>query len=392
MFIERTGFIDNQKMWKQILADLTANGFTAVSVNGTLGNTVPTGAITSFVVKPTNTIDPLIDAQPWRLALKINPLSTRMYAGAPEQISDLGEVAKVSSIIISGNGKANYAGAIGSRYFGTAVNQDGDKLDPNEVCFYHRGIDSDSGSANTSYAGTMSFSTINNGTTVAQTVADSLIRGDQAATPFTYTLSLSNHGFALHIRVEGQDDAGCRQHWVVIQRAINSDGTVVTEGKAPLFCMFSVNGGGSPDNNKMYPITTTLVNANPDTNYAIMRFTVREADVNAPTAPINAAAHSSDAFAVINPFQQVPFSEDNKFDFRLPQGFNTQRYSYPYEMDMVGFASADVISNGVVIETQVYGEVDEADEPKLRKYKAVSANSPKNTGMRLFLLAEGGGV
>ena len=118
---------------------------------------------------------------------------------------------------------------------------------------------------------------------------------------------------------------------------------------------------------------------------------MRESDVNAPTQPVNAAVHSADATAVINPLQQVAFSENNQFDFRLPQGFNTQRYSYPYEMDMVGYASADVISNGTTIETQVYGETD-GDEPKLRKYKALSANSPKNTGMRLFILTEGGGV
>ena len=397
MFIEKTGFTDNQSMWKSILSDLVANGFDLISSNGALGTTVPSTKLDSFVIKPKASVDPLIADQPWRIAVKCYPLSTRMYVGAPEQISDLGVLAKVSTLVLNGINKPNYAGAIGARYFGTQVSQDADKNDANEVCFWHRGIDSDASTANTYYAGTMAFSGAANGSYAAvnQTNPDSLIRADAAATPFTYSLSISDHGIALQVRVEGQDDAGCRNSWIVIQRAINSDGTVVTKGKAPLFCMFSVNGGGSPNNDRPVNLTSTLVNSNPENSYSIMRFTVRESDVNAPTQPVSAAVHSPDATAVINPLQQVAFSENNQFDFRLPQGFNTQRYSYPYEMDMVGYASADVISNGTVIETQVYGETTgegDAAVPKLRKYKALSANSPKNTGMRLFILTEGGGV
>jgi len=396
MFIEKTGFTDNQAMWKSILSDLVANGFDLISANGALATTVPSTKLDNFVVKPKNTVDPLIADQPWRIAVKCFPLSTRMYAGAPEQISDLGVLAKVGQVPFNTSSlKPNYAGAIGSRMMNLnqSVSTDGDNNDSNEVCFWHRGIDSQTGVNNTTYAGTMSFSSNTAvGGTVDQTNGDSLIRSDAAATPMTYSLAISDHGIALQIRVEGQDDAGCRQAWVVIQRAINSDGTVVKTGKAPLFCMFSVNGGGSPTNDRPLNIAaSTLTGLNTNLAYSIQRFTVRESDVNAPTQPVNAAVHSADATAVINPLQQVAFSENNQFDFRLPQGFNTQRYSYPYEMDMVGYASADVISNGTTIETQVYGETD-GDEPKLRKYKALSANSPKNTGMRLFILTEGGGV
>ena len=400
MFIEKTGFIDNQVLWKSILSDLVANGFDLISANGALATQVPSTKLDSFVVKPKNTVDPLIAEQPWRIAVNCFPNSTRMYAGAPEQISDLGIVAKVGQVpFTSATIKPNYSGVIGSRYMANNVQipQDADKQDSNEVCFWHRGIDSTTGVNATAYHGTMGFSSNTAvGGTVDQTNADSLIRADAAATPFTYSLAISDHGFALHLRVEGQDDAGCRQAWVVIQRAINSDGTIVKTGKAPLFCMFSVNGGGSPTNDTPLNLArSTISGLNTGLAYAIQRFTVRESDVNAPTPAISASVHSADAMAVINPLQQVPFSENNQFDFRLPQGFNTQRYSYPYEMDMVGYASADVISNGTIIETQVYGETTgegDAAEPKLRKYKALSANSPKNTGMRLFMLTEGGGV
>lgn len=396
MFIEKTGFVSNQALWKSILTDLIANGFDLISANGALATTVPSTKLDSFVIKPKVAVDPLFDVQPWRIAVKCYPVSTRMYTGAPEQISDLGDIARVGQVPFSASAlKPNYAGAIGSRFMtlNNAVPQDADGNDINEVCFWHRGVDSATGVNATAYAGTMSFSSDTAvGGTVNQTNGESLIRSDAAATPFTYSLAISDHGIALHIRIEGQDDAGCRHAWVVIQRAINSDGTIVKTGKAPLFCMFSVNGGGSPTNDQPLNVArSTISGLNTNLAYSIQRFTVRESDVNAPTQPVNAAVHSADAFAVINPLQQVAFSENNQFDFRLPQGFNTQRFSYPYEMDMVGYASADVISNGTTIETQVYGETANG-QPKLRKYKALSANSPKNTGMRLFMLTEGGGV
>ncbi|MEG0374427.1 MAG: hypothetical protein RR672_02235, partial [Raoultibacter sp.] len=59
----------------------------------------------------------------------------------------------------------------------------------------------------------------------------------------------------------------------------------------------------------------------------------------------------------------------------------------PYEMDIVGYASADVISNGTLIDVQVYNEMeDDTTTPKKRTYKALTANSPNNTGMRIFFL------
>lgn len=382
MFTEKSGFVSNQLMWQNILADLVAGGFTLISVNGTLSSAVPTdGKLTSFVVAPSDSVDPLVKDQPWRLAIKVAPNSTRMYAASPAQISDLGVVSKTGTVRIAALVTApSYSGAIGSRtqYSGTTTTtvKDADGNDTFESYFWHRGLGvQGSASGNTpQLTGTMAY---------PDGSVDSLIFSDFEAIPMSYSLSISGHGFALHTRIEGQDNIGCRQAWVVIQRAINSDGTVVKTGKAPLFAMFSTNGGGAPDNN-------SIVYQGNGSEFAsfseISRFTVRESDVNAPTRPVSAWKHTADATAVINPLQQVAFSETNQFDFRLPQGFNTQRYSYPYEMDMVGYASADVISNGTEIEATVYGEAAP------RKYKALSANSPNNTGMRLFLLSQGGGV
>lgn len=378
--IVKSGFTSNVKMWKSILQDLIDNGFSLVSYNNTAASTIPTTDLTAFVVEATSTIDPLagtgVGKQRWRVACKVTDKRVNLYCAAPEQISDTGTIAKTGTISISSSAYPEYAGQIGARYNGNTGGVAGD----NDVCFWHRGI---TGSNNSVYyGGTMAYPTNVTTGSAAQQNNDSLIWADPEATPFTYHLAFTDHGFALHIAVEGRDSDGCRGAWLVVQRAINSDGTVVVDGKAPLFCMFSVNGGGSMNNDlEVRPAT------NSPGSFQIMRFTVRESDVNAPTTPAPAHIHSSDSFAVINPYQMVPFSEDNHFDFRLPQGFNTQRYSYPYEMDIVGYASADVISNGTEIAVQVYNEVeDDGTTAKKRTYKALTANSPNNTGMRIFLL------
>ena len=376
--IVKSGFVSNTKMWKSILQDMLDNGFSLVSYNGTAAAVVPAADLTAFVVEATNAVDPLagvgVGKQRWRIAMKGTEKRTQLYCAAPEQISDAGVISKTGSVPFSNSGLPEYAGQIGSRWLGTTGAGAGD----NDVCFYHRGI------ANTGtsvyYSGTMAYP--NTPTSIAQNNPDSLIFADPEATPFTYHLAFTDHGFALHTAIEGRDSDGCRAAWMVVQRAINSDGTVVVDGKAPLFCMYSVNGGGSSDNEtEVRPVTYT------PGAFQIMRYTVREADVNAPTKPVAAHIHSADSTAVINPYQMVAFSEDNHFDFRLPAGFNTQRYSYPYEMDIVGYASSDVISNGTEIDVQVYNETEEdGSTPKKRTYKALTANSPNNTGMRVFFL------
>lgn len=378
--IVKSGFTSNLKMWKSILQDLVDNGFKLVSVNGTISSTIPSTDLQSFVVEATNTIDPIAGTgagqQRWRLAMKGSEKRTQLFCAAPEQISDMGIISKTGAVNIGGTTINEYAGQIGGR---STSNQFNASSGDNEVYFWHRGIANQGNT--TFYAGTMAYPPATTQPT-GQTSSNSLVFADPEATPFTYHIALSDHGVAIHIQIEGRDSDGCRGAWLVIQRAINSDGTVVVDGKAPLFCMFSVNGGGSMNNNdEVRPV--------PDSpgSYQIMRYTVRESDVNAPTLPAPAHVHSADSSAVLNPYQMVPFSEDNHFDFRLPAGFNTQRYSYPYEMDMVGYASADVISNGTLIDVQVYNETeDDGSTAKKRTYKALTANSPNNTGMRIFFL------
>ena len=421
-YVKRTGFIDNQKMWASIFADMKGNGFTAVSVDGKEGAMIQPDitSVSTFVVDAAAGVDPLSTEQPWRFCAKVTADSTKLYAATKNQISNLGEVSVLNVLnpdtaSSEGGPFKIESGAIGTYvvsqapYQGTVAAKDVGRF------FYHRGTILDN---KPSLPGSMVFHEryrVNEQqrsgsnppvfTVVAKEFFDvdrvgeiamrdmdsvhetdarrksynsALQFADYASTPMSYVLSISDHGIALCTWIEGRDEDGCRFNWFVIQRAINKDGTVVKTGLAPLFCVFSSNGGGSETASFLDP-------------RGIQRFTVREADMNAPSVPVSAVIHSADASAVINPLQQTCLSETGEYDFKLMQGLSTHRHSYAYEIDMVGYSSADVISHDTDLQVQVYNEVDEGGAVKKRTYHALNANGPKNTGMRIYLLKSGGG-
>lgn len=374
-FTKGQGFTDQRKLWAAIAKDLVAGGMSVISLNGLAAAAVP-DTIDAIVLEATTTMDPLAATQKWRLALKVTETSVKMNAAPPTQIQDDGTVSVAGTLKVgAGSGSYSlpiYSGTIGNYRPQQSSNSPATAPELRDTFFFHRGKKGAGGSSDPDYAasGSMQFS--------ADAGGEPLIAADATATPFSYFCSVSDHGIAVVTSVEAQDDFGCRQNWFCIQRAINPDGTIVDSGCAPLFCIYSCSGGGAPDANTMWPT-------------GIMRFTVREADMNSPALATSAVVHTPDSFAIMNPLQQVSFNENGRYDFRLPAGLNTQRYSYPYEIDMIGYGSADTSTNNIVIDVQVYKEMD-GGNPKLRKYHACAANSPKNTGMRLFLLEQGGGV
>lgn len=381
IFTHATGFDDQRKLYRAIAQDLVKGGMALVSVNGDNTQTDPANIpedVATLVLAATPTMDPVADDQPWRLCFKMTKDTVRAYAATPLQILDDGtiSVSGKGTVTQAGSGNAPdvsvsfpfYSGTIGNyRPEVTGVGTTPEDVAQRDTYFYHRGrIDK----GVTLAKGSMQFAVDPN--------PANLSLADQSATPFSYAVSVSAHGIAVVTNVEAQDDLGCRQNWFCIQRAINPDGTVVVTGKAPLFCMYSCYGGGSADANTVVPL-------------GIMRFTVRESDLNAPAPATSAVVHTPDSNAVMNPIQQVTFNENNRYDFRFPAGLNTHRHSYPYEIDMIGYGSADVSSQRISIEVQVYGETKDG-QPLLRKYRAQAANCPRNTGMRLFLLEQGGGI
>ena len=381
IFKQATGFDDQRKLYRAIAQDLVKGGMALVSVNGDNTQTDPANIpedVATLVLAATPTMDPVADDQPWRLCFKLTKDTVRAYAATPLQILDDGTVSVSGQSTISGQntpGKPTasatfpfYSGTIGNyRPEVAGAEQTPEDIAQRDTYFYHRGLIV---KGELMAKGSMQFA---EGANPAN-----LFLADQSATPFSYAVSVSAHGIAIVTNVEAQDDMGCRQNWFCIQRAINPDGSVVVTGKAPLFCMYSCYGGGSADANTVVPL-------------GIMRFTVRESDLNAPAPATSAVAHTPDSNAVMNPIQQVTFNENNRYDFRFPAGLNTHRHSYPYEIDMIGYGSADVSSQRIGIEVQVYGEAKDG-QPVLRKYRAQAANSPRNTGMRLFLLEQGGGI
>ena len=148
--------------------------------------------------------------------------------------------------------------------------------------------------------------------------------------------------------------------------------------------------------------------------YCLNRFVVREKDITSPYPQpqfikeliasesegqpafdyieygqpfgVPADQHSTDYAAVINTKQQVSISENNRYIINFPNGMNTSRYSYTHEMDLIAYASADVVGDGTEVAVSVYGE------PEPRIYVGGKSNGPNNTGVRILFLKSGGGI
>lgn len=181
--------------------------------------------------------------------------------------------------------------------------------------------------------------------------------------PMTYSLSITPRGISLCVWEDYvSDSASTAVSWLVIQRPVaRENGQIVITGKAPVFCVFSTGG-------------------------TINRFIVRESDVLRPSDSVDATKDTDYNNAIINSLEQVAISEGNKYVVSFMSRLNTTRYAYTYELDMVGYTSADVVSENTDIPLRVYGET--AD----RKYVSLLANGANNTGMRIVTIKEGGGI
>lgn len=189
---------------------------------------------------------------------------------------------------------------------------------------------------------------------------------DVAAYPFSCDVSVSDHGFAVHVNAEGLDNSGTAFSWLVVQRGVIAE-TGIADPLSPLFAVFSCGGGQ---------------NGNPDTlsDKSIQRFTVIERDISSATSPISAVVPTPDGIPVINPLQQVMIAEGNKAIVLFPHMINSHRYLYHVVLDMIGYTSADVISAGSRI------ELTPASVKQV--YTALNANGKDNRGMRVLFPVE----
>jgi hypothetical protein len=336
--VERNGYVSVQALGRAVADDLIANGFNLVAVNGSDVTPATSDSTTYYVFEPTAAVDP-VDTS-WRLVMQATDADSgyiRFWACHELQIDP-------DTFTVVANGQTRQSGHM---YAGNEVVAANSKLvsrqwnHSNWSCYKFQGI-------------------------------------DPRAIPLSYRLSVSDHGVSFFVWAEAFDGNGDCFSWFTVQRPVNKDGTVVTTGKLPLFCVFSWQGGGDTD----IALSENL-NAVGD---RILKFVVYESDVNAPSTPLSACVSGPDSKAIINPIQQIGLAEDNKYTLFFPQGVTTQRYVYPYELDMICFTSADVISQNEVAEITLYGE----GTP--RKYIGMQANFPNNAGMRMLCLVEGSGI
>jgi hypothetical protein len=168
-----------------------------------------------------------------------------------------------------------------------------------------------------------------------------------------------------------------------------------------------------------------------DSYKSINRFIVREADVLKPwDYHLDATKHSTDSFAIINPYEQLSITDDRNFVFAFPTQLTTQRFYYPQsELDMICVSSADFSSHGGHIEIDKYGdssgittdaftnEAGTAANPtglstqpfpyashdlpngerqfwrrNKRKYEGMLSTLPNGNGMRIFFQVSGSSI
>jgi hypothetical protein len=208
--------------------------------------------------------------------------------------------------------------------------------------------------------------------------------------PLNYALTMTNRGIFFGIWegtwstlqktvAKSTSDKDNYFNWFLVQRPVNRyTGQVLTTGRCPVFCINSVGykywkfivreddilhpSLGDPDNKRDYVNTSGV-------------------QVTEPCAyRVPADAHTKDSFAVLNTTNQIALTEDSKYLISFLHNLTTPRFRYSEELDMIGQTSADVCMSGTDISITAYSE----SGPRI--YRALPANNPYNTGLRICVI------
>lgn len=358
--IERNGFIDAASLIASLVADMVDNGFTLIHPTPFSANAAPF----AVTLEASATVDPLHSTQPWRIAFDVQEKQTCfVYAGTPLTLPNDGSFT-YDRKVISGVGASSYGpvdtiGATGTMMGSTSLPATNAPahIDSNTLKWIPASVTSAAQTDDPRYG------FINRRFRIGS--------GDGSNYPMTYRLSISDHGVWFGVWEDaGSDESGYNFNWVLIQRPVDRiTGTVVTTGKAPVWC-----------------VNFTGANQDFTSNQRIWQFVVRESDILRPGLRRPADSDTADSDTIVNTSNQVSLSEDGKYVVTFPARLNTSRYSYSYELDMVGITSADVVSQDTTVPLTVYGE----SSP--RTYKAMQSSNVNNTGMRVLVLTSGGGI
>jgi hypothetical protein len=333
---------------------------------GTIANIEMSRPLSSFTAGETLQFK-FDQLQPWRMAFDIKenktkpeagPQSVVVYAATELQLQDNGNIANIYLAASTGTAftLTDRSGILGSLPTGTAASPN--VADPTQG-FINR---------------------------------EARVQTDPEAYPFNYALTMTDRGVFWGVwegtwstmqktkRIGAGGDSFF--NWVLIQRPANRNtGKVLTKGRAPVFCINSVG-------------------------YQYWKFILREEDVLHPTTgdPQNtklswvfsnstiisqsvphrvpADANTQDSFAILNTTNQVALTEDSKYLVSFLHNLSTPRFRYSEELDMIGQTSADVCMAGTDISITAYNEAG------ARTYRALPANNPYNTGLRISVLKD----
>ena len=352
------------------------------SIDGyvTVVSVTPTGATTANVVLSSNQTLPLpsgpqpeslhfkfAEQQPWRVAFDVvrnttnpsaGPQQLLAYAATPVQLQDNGSIANIWNV--GGTAVIDRAGMMGAFPSTASLQGAPDPTKPDEG-FLNR----------------------------TQRVAT-----NPEVYPLNYSLALTNRGMFFGVwegtwstmqktKARSTLDNDNYFNWFLIQRPVNRyTGKVLTVGRTPVFCVNSVG-------------------------YKYWKFVVREEDVLHPSVgdPQNsynkyvtqangvstistvqtpyrvpADAHTQDSFGILNTTNQIALTEDSKYLVSFLHNLTTPRFRYSEELDMIGQTSADVCMAGNDVSITAYGE----SGPRI--YRALPANNPYNSGLRICVL------
>jgi hypothetical protein len=183
-----------------------------------------------------------------------------------------------------------------------------------------------------------------------------------SGTTVSYLMVATNRGLSLMVW-EDASDAAPVYSFFCVQSPVNKEtGEPLTDLNSPIFCVYNADNSG------------------------IKKFVISESDVFRPTPSVPADRDGVNSAAIINSQEQVAIARGNRYLVTFPNRLNTDRYAYTEELDMFAYTSADVIGEESEISVTVYGE----STPRV--YRAMKANDAYNTGMRILMLVEGGGV
>lgn len=347
-YVRRSGFTSTGELTVSLINDLMANGFTLVAPTSWTDPSESTSKdayVFKVLLEAGPSVDPLNDdavevKQPWRICFDCPDIYTLGVTVGSQQSLRVALGKPSYSWDVKNGAPYGPRGTLGVVFSGgsTSTSLGLDGIVPN--------------SANAAEA------FVNRKTRV--------IVGDydfSTSYPMSYALSITPRGVMFCLWEDYTSDINVTvSSWFCIQRPVDRiTGATITEGKAPVFCVYSTQNN-------------------------VKRFVVRESDVLKTSDQVDATVDADYVNAVINKEQQIAISEGNKYVVNFPSRLNTTRYAYTHELDMLGYTSADVVSENTDVSFTVYSE--SAD----RTYSSLFSNGVNNTGMRMLMLKSGGGI